>query len=284
MIFWLASYPKSGNTWIRSILSAYLYSNNGNFNFKLLNNIKQFSSNQDILKNDSSLNSQEVIYKNWIPSQKKINQSGETHILKTHNALCNINGYNFTDKFNTVGVIYIVRDPRNLILSLSNHYDISHEDAYKFIINKKKIIFPKKLEKNNDQQGKEFNFLSDWSSHYISWKNINFCPIKIIKYEDLIKNDRKVFISILKFLSKFIKVSINEKRINNVLTSTTFERLSKMENKYGFEESVISSKTKKINKFFNLGKENNWEKLLDSKIQIKVEKVFKRDMVELGYL
>ena len=118
----------------------------------------------------------------------------------------------------------------------------------------------------------------------MSWKNINFCPIKIIKYEDLIKNDRKVFISILKFLSKFIKVSINEKRINNVLTSTTFERLSKMENKYGFEESVISSKTKKINKFFNLGKENNWEKLLDSKIQIKVEKVFKKDMVELGYL
>jgi len=284
MIFWLASYPKSGNTWIRSILSAYLFSNNGNFNFKLLNNIKQFSSNQNILKNDNGLNTQEIIYKNWIPSQKKINQNSGTHILKTHNALCNINGYNFTDKFNTIGVIYIVRDPRNLIISLSNHYEISHEDAYKFIINKKKIIFPKTLEKNNDQQKKDFNFLSDWSSHYISWKNINFCPIKIIKYEDLIKNDREVFISILQFLSKFIKVNIDEKKINNVLASTTFDRLSKMENKYGFEEAIISSKTKKINKFFNLGKENNWKKLLDSKIQIKVENFFKKDMLELGYL
>ena len=62
MILWLASYPKSGNTWIRSLLSAYLFSSDGNFNFKLLNNIKQFSSEQGMLNNN--LSSQEKIYKN----------------------------------------------------------------------------------------------------------------------------------------------------------------------------------------------------------------------------
>ena len=44
MIIWIASYPKSGNTWIRSLLSSYLFSEDGNFSFKLLENIQQFSS------------------------------------------------------------------------------------------------------------------------------------------------------------------------------------------------------------------------------------------------
>jgi len=282
MILWLASYPKSGNTWIRSLLSAYLFSSDGNFNFKLLNNIKQFSSEQGMLNNN--LSSQEKIYKNWIPAQEKINQNNEIHILKTHNALCNINGYNFTNKFNTIGVVYIVRDPRNLIISISNHYNLSQEEAYDFIINKKKIIFPKILKESNDYNKNDFNFLSDWSGHYKSWKDINFCPIKVIKYEDIIKNDHEVFMSTLKFTSKFFKINIDEKKINNVLSSTSFEKLREMENKHGFEESVVSSHNNKKNKFFNLGKNNNWKKLLDNKIQKKVEKIFEKEMIELEYL
>ena len=282
MILWLASYPKSGNTWIRSLLSAYLFSSDGNFNFKLLNNIKQFSSEQGMLNNN--LSSQEKIYKNWIPAQEKINQNNEIHILKTHNALCNINGYNFTNKFNTIGVVYIVRDPRNLIISISNHYNLSQEEAYDFIINKKKIIFPKILKESNDYNKNDFNFLSDWSGHYKSWKDINFCPIKVIKYEDIIKNDHEVFMSTLKFTSKFFKINIDEKKINNVLSSTSFEKLREMENKHGFEESVFSSHNNKKNKFFNLGKNNNWKKLLDNKIRKKVEKIFEKEMIELEYL
>ena len=42
MIIWIASYPKSGNTWVRSFLSAYLYSNDGSFSFDLLRKIQQF--------------------------------------------------------------------------------------------------------------------------------------------------------------------------------------------------------------------------------------------------
>ena len=42
MIIWLASYPKSGNTWVRSIISTLLYSNDGNFNFELIKKVSQF--------------------------------------------------------------------------------------------------------------------------------------------------------------------------------------------------------------------------------------------------
>ena len=50
MIIWLASYPKSGNTLLRSMLSSYYFSKDGKFEFKLLKNIHQFP-NISLFKN-----------------------------------------------------------------------------------------------------------------------------------------------------------------------------------------------------------------------------------------
>ena len=286
MIIWIASYPKSGNTWIRSLLSSYLFSKDGKFSFKLLKNIEQFSSKDFLSDKLKSSNYQAIISKNWIPSQKIINRDKKIHILKTHNALCSINGNNFTDSFNTTAVIYIVRDPRNLITALSHHYELSLDEAFSFLTNKRKIIFPVNIENNekNIKESEDFNFLGDWSTHYHSWKNINFCPIKIIKYEDCLIDAQKVFVSTLNFLSKFLKFEFDKKKINSSLTSTSFKNLSQMENKEGFHESATSSKTMKKIKFFNLGKKNNWKSLLDKKIVKKIESRFKNEMSELGYL
>ena len=286
MIIWLASYPKSGNTWIRSLLTSYFYSNDGVFNFNLLNKIEQFSSkNVPIQLNDKS-SYQTKISKNWIPAQKIINDDKKVHLLKTHNAICAINGNNFTDKFNTIGAIYIVRDPRNLVTSLANHYEFNLEESFNFISNKRKIIFLKNdnLKSKSKDEPEDFNFLGDWASHYKSWKNINFCEIKIVKYEDILKNPRENFISILNFLLKFMKFDIDQKKILNALESTKFSNLSKMEEENDFDESVISSKAKKKIKFFNLGKKNNWEKLLNSKMSEKIRMVFNKEMKELEYI
>ena len=286
MIIWIASYPKSGNTWIRSLLSSYLFSDDGKFSFKLLNNIEQFSSKNLSLKLSEKLNYQSRISKNWIPSQEIINKDKKIHFFKTHNAICTINDNKFTDKSNTLAAIYVVRDPRNLITSLSYHYELSLDEAFSFLTNKKKIIFPINVEKKdkdiNDPE--DFNFLSDWSTHYRSWKNINFCPIKIIKYEDCLNDTQKVFVSILDFLSKFLKFKFDKKKINNAINSTDFKSLSQMEKEEGFQESVTSSKTMKKINFFNLGKTNDWKTLLDKKFIRKIESCFKNEMKELGYL
>ena len=112
MIIWLASYPKSGNTLMRSMLSAYFFSKDGIFNFKLLDNIKQFPDNS-VLKNLGLDTSDEnEVVKNYIKAQEEINKrDGKTiRFLKTHSALSNINGNPFTNLKNTLGVIYIVRD------------------------------------------------------------------------------------------------------------------------------------------------------------------------------
>ena len=96
MIIWIASYPKSGNTWIRSLLSSYLFSDDGKFSFKLLKNIEQFSSKSLSLKLPENLNYQTRISKSWIPSQEIINQDKKIHFFKTHNAICTINAVSYT--------------------------------------------------------------------------------------------------------------------------------------------------------------------------------------------
>ena len=163
MIIWIASYPKSGNTWIRSLLTSYLFSKDGKFEFKLLNNIKQFSIHDVTQKTKNNTNDQSKLPENWIPAQIKINQDGKIRLFKTHNAICTINENKFTDKENTKAAIYITRDPRNLITSLSHHYDLTLDDSYSFLINERKIIYPKSELINGDiKKFNEYNFLGDW--------------------------------------------------------------------------------------------------------------------------
>ena len=120
-----------------------------------------------------------TISKNWIPVQKLINADNKIHLLKTHNALCSINNNNFTNKENSLAAIYIVRDPRNIITSISNHFDLNIDESFKFLTNKKKIIFPI----DNKNSTPDFNFLSDYifrsakfsSSFYILIHVFHFC-------------------------------------------------------------------------------------------------------------
>ena len=133
MIIWLASYPKSGNTLVRSMLSAYNFSRTGEFNFQLLQNIKQFPNRTifNYLGVDTS-NKLEIV-KNYISAQEVINKRDGNSIrfVKTHSALQSINGYPFTNYKNSLGAIYIVRDPRKVVLSNANHYQVALDESLK---------------------------------------------------------------------------------------------------------------------------------------------------------
>jgi hypothetical protein len=281
MIIWIASYPKSGNTWLRSLLSTYLYSKNGDFNFELLRQIDQFPSRKYFdffLKDFKNLKN---VSKYWIAAQDRINLFNQkTIFLKTHSALCTLENNPFTNRNNTKAAIYVVRDPRNLITSLSHHYSMTIDESYNFIINKDKII----MQSETDASFGTATLLGNWSEHYKSWKGLNFAPVLIVKYEDLIKDTKSTFRNIINFLSRIIDVNINENRINNVIESCSFERLEKKEKKEGFFEAVSSKKDNKMLKFFYLGKKNNWKNLLDPLVEKKTRSMFEKEMKELNYI
>ena len=106
----------------------------------------------------------------------------------------------------------------------------------------------------------------------------------VIKYEDLIHDANSTFASILKFLSNIMTVKYEKTKMQTAIRTTNFNVLKKKEEKSGFSEAVFSSKNNKKIKFFNLGKKNSWENLLDSTIEKKIKKTFGLQMKKLGYL
>ena len=279
MIIWIASYPKSGNTWVRSLLSSYLYSDKGIFDFNLLKKIQQFPSKQYFKFFLEDFADIKKVSNYWIAAQDRINLFNDgTIFLKTHSALCSLNNNSFTNKNNTKAVIYVVRDPRNVITSLSHHYSMNIEESFNFLTDSNISLVDRKLYSD------VITTIGDWSNNYQSWKNLKFAPILIVKYEDLVIDTRKTFLSILNFLKNFMDIKIEENKILKTIESCDFDKLSKSEQIEGFMESVYSEeKDKKLN-FFYLGKKNNWRKLLNPEIEKKIRKIFEKQMKELGYI
>ena len=100
MIIWCASYPKSGNTWIRAIISSLLYSKDGIFNFDLLKEISQFPRRTFFKDFTNDYCKLDKVSQYWIRAQEKINSDRKLRIYKTHNGNFSISGKDFTNKMN----------------------------------------------------------------------------------------------------------------------------------------------------------------------------------------
>ena len=281
MIFWIASYPKSGNTWLRALLSSYFYSENGVFNQNLLKNIAQFPEKRYFGEFNYDAKIVTDTSKFWIKAQEKINLNNKLNIFKTHNILGSINNNNFTNKKNTVGAIYIVRDPRNVLTSLQNHYELSKDEALKFMLSEKKYIYDYHVK--NDFS--DFQFISSWEKNYKSWINQKIFPVKLIRYEDLSIKTLEILAEIIEFIQNITqeKKDFNNLKAQNCVKSTNFENMKNIEQNNGFIESVLSKNDSKKIPFFHLGPKNDWQSIFDKNYQKKLKLIFENNLRELNY-
>ncbi|MDC0161889.1 sulfotransferase domain-containing protein [bacterium] len=287
-IFWIASYPKSGNTLIRAIISSLFFSENGLFEFKMLNNIPiiEDTINLKFVKNKNpeeykELNNIEILSKYWLELQSKTNLNffGDFMFVKTHHALIKMLNNPFTIENNTRGIIYVVRDPRDIVLSVSNYFGFNIKKSIETLQDEN--FFLRWNDTNNLflNKKKPLSYISSWKNHYLSWNTNSFnCPKLIIKYEDMVYNKS---IIINKLLSFFIeaygfKFSNLEEKIPNIIKHTDFKYLKKMEDEEGFQES-------KNTKFFNVGKKNQWEEKLSRNQVYEIEKVFYEILKKFNY-
>ena len=293
MIIWLASYPKSGNTWVRTIINELLYTNNNLDNIfnNASKNIRQFPAYSDFKDSFefTSLERNEIVkdklinktIKSWIILQNKINRDKKIKLFKTHNLLGKFKienqEYSFTNLDNTIGVIHIVRDPRSIISSLKNHFSLnSEEEAKEMILD------------DNTWSGLKYknsipNYFSSWSNHFNSWKRFpknNF----LIRYEDILENPKNEIMKLALYLKKFFQLEVDEKRIINIIEKTSFKNFRKNEDEGKFYENAMGIDRSKKIKFFFLGPENNWQKLLKQKTIIEIENKFGVEMKELKYI
>ena len=285
MIVWLASYPKSGNTLVRSMLASYFFSKSGEYSEDLIKNIKQFPSYELFEDLGIDIKNENEVLKNYIKAQKSFNLKNSVQFLKTHSYLFNFyNKYPFTDLNNSLGVIYIVRDPRNVVTSYSKFGSLPVEKISEIMI--KQLSSGGNLDAPRGTTERTLVYTGTWSSNFQSWKSFKDQErYLLIKYEELVEDPEKNLIRILKFIHKLNKTNfiLNQNKLNNVLKTTTFDYMKNLEKENGFIESKKDNDGKLI-PFFNLGPKNDWRKLLDNKIKIQLEKAFKKEMEELKYL
>ena len=282
MIIWLASYPKSGNTLVRAMVSSYFFTKDGIYNSSLIKKIKQFPSINLFKKFGLDITNEEELIQNYVNVQNPFNIKDTIQFTKTHSYLFNFhNKYPFTNLQNSLGVVYIVRDPRNVVESLAKFNSISIEQS--------STVMTEQLTIGTNDISRDMSkiYTGTWASNFNSWKTFKtHQKYLLIKYEDLVSKRELVFLKILKFIynlnnSKFL---VDQKKFTNVINTTDFEKLKKLETEEGFSEAREDKKTGKKIPFFEQGPKRDWRKTLDINIRKKLETSFKNEMIELGYL
>jgi Sulfotransferase domain len=253
-ILWLASYPKSGNTWFRAFLSALM--NNGEVEINKLKTGGMFSSREtfDSLTDISSRDLYDTEAKSMIADVYR-NIAAETDalsIIKVHDAFeCDAEGKNIIPEDVTHCALYFIRNPLDIAGSLANHMPFSIEEAVDMLNDNKACMAyqPDNFNKNIQLS----QHLSCWSGHVNSWTSKPSFPVCVIRYEDMLSDTFETFDKGL----KFIGWHYHPHEIINAIAKTGFDELSKQEEEKGFYE-----KANKSPKFFRTGTMGNWEKEL----------------------
>ena len=282
-IFWIASYPKSGNTWVRSIVASLLYTTEGIFNFDLFKLINQFDKKtnyefiQTLSDNDYKKFNKDLtcISKYWIEAQKRIINSKELNpvynIFKTHSANLYLNNNNrYTSEETTRGFIYIIRDPRDVVVSFSKHLNKNIDDTISVMTSNGAMTTP--------SDNRTLTLISSWNMHYESWNTLK-TPFLILKYEDLLKNIEFEVKRIIEFLGKLLEINVKDlnKKLEGVCKTTNINKFIEYENKFGFGEAT------KNQKFFSKIQSNSKKELSIGQTKT-IEAKFYKIMKEFSYI
>ena len=289
--FWLSSYPKSGNTWLRLIIGGLCFTESGKIeNFEILKKIPKF----DILKNfeftkNISAKDYDTIFSNktfdenmfltyfkyTIEAQKRINiKGGNFTFFKTHNARVKVNDTFYTNEDTSLGFIYVSRDPRDVIISYSEYLGQKYDETLDFMINGQ-LRNPKKIE------GKLPEIILNWGDHYNSWKNFKSVPSLFLKFENIKENPDEEISKIIFYFEKYYNFEFSNKdhKIKNIIKSTNFNKLKKIE-----QESFFPENSDNASIFFRKGSSEQWkDNLTNDQINLILTK-FKSEMEELKYI
>ena len=218
--------------------------------------------------------------------KEKLIKIKKSNFLKHTVFLGNYQGNHFTSPETTLGAIYIVRDPRNVLTSLKNHYSFDDDQALKMITDKTRSLM------SNNGSHASLTYISSWAENYLSWLKNNQFRKLFVKYEDLLTNKYETFRDIIVFSNTLMNrvEGVNKTKLQKAIETTNFDILKKKEVSEKFEGQQNGFKnwrnfhSENKNLFFNLGPENNWKKVLNSKIAEKIENNFEKEMKHLNYL
>lgn len=271
-IVWLASYPKSGNTWTRIFLANYLANSEEPMS---INQIHRFGLGDSIAKTYEMVAGHPIDPRDLslvLSLRDKVLRgivanNADVNLVKTHSIKKVARGVDLIPTKYTRSVIYILRDPRDLVLSTARHYSESPSKVVSFIGHKDNAT------RADDKtvcvlQG-------SWSDHVKSWTRTAPYPVLVLRYEDMFSDPHVSFAKVLTHLG----VPVDQERLDRAVRFSCFNELTKQEAETGFREKPTG-----MEKFFAKGKIGQWREELNQELIDRICNDHGKIMKKHGYL
>ena len=270
-IVWIASYPKSGNTWMRGFVHNLINAVDKPMPINSISEFIKAESSAEYYRRFSDVPPTGLGPKKLAALRPRVHRSfvdGGPRIVffKTHTFLGDSFGVPTITPEITAGAVYIVRNPLDICISLAGHIGKTIDEA---------IDFMGKETAGKASQDKVMEFWRSWSANVSSWTKVPQPKILVRRYEDLLENTSESFSEV----AKFLRLDVSEKRLQNAIAFSSFGVMRNQEETETFNERPPHS-----HRFFRKGLQGEWkEKLTKSQVDRIVEDHYEQ-MKLFGYL
>ena len=274
-IVWLASYPKSGNTWTRAFLHNLVNVTSGKSQIQEINELDQFSIGiasrrlfEDFLGFKVTDKDRDQIAAMRTRIQQHIADAIDgLAFIKTHQALVADRGHITINFAVTAGAIYIVRNPLDVAISYAHHLQQPIDSVIEFmnLKNAETGITDKQV---NETYG-------SWSQHVLSWTRKPHRAIYVMRYEDMLAEPKKTFGA----LARHLLFKPDDAQLADAIERSSFDRLREQEEKDGFRE-----RPEEAERFFREGRTGQWKDVLTPQQVERIVDAHGEQMQRFGYL
>ncbi len=269
-IIWLASFPKSGNTWMRSFLAQYMMPPG---KAPDINHLREFTTGdvrRDFYEAASGGTYSASNLEEWLeirPKALRLIAASKTghHFVKTHCQAVNYRGHDLIPAEVTAAAIYIMRNPFDLAPSFARHLSLDLDETIA------------RMADGNSIMGTEngiYEALGRWDDHVNNWTSAPGLPLYVVRYEDMLAKPGKTFNTLL---TKFLRIDVDKPKLARAVKATSFSAMQKQEKELGFFE-----KPKGMDSFFAKGRAGAWREDLTSAQVARIREEF-MPMLEKWY-
>jgi sulfotransferase family protein len=276
-IIWLASYPKSGSTWLRALLVNYLRDADDPADINDLREDRMGHAASRATFDEfagveaSALSSEAVERLRPDVYRRLAHEAHEDLLLKVHDAWRTETDVELFPRDVTRGVVYVVRNPLDVAVSWAHHLGVSAEQAAARMC----ADGPAQLDSEvlNEQLPQ---FVGSWSEHVRSWLDASELPVSLVRYEDLHVRPEESLAGI----AAFCRLEANAARIRKAVAFSAFGELRRQEQKNGFRERPSEAR----DAFFRRGEIGRWRSELPASVARRLVQTHRATMARLGYL
>jgi len=276
-ITWLASYPKSGNTWMRVLLTNYLRDGDSPADINRLDGGPIASARRwfdEWVGVESSALDDEMIEVLRPGVYRCMAREEQTDIyMKVHDAWSRTSqGEGLFPAEVTAGVVYILRNPLDMAASCANHWGASVEQAVQNLCDPDYSL-ARSLGGMVDQLRQK---MGTWSHHVGSWLDESGLPVHLVRYEDLRRNPVTTFAGVVQFCG----FPTDQERVRKAVAFSDFSELQRQEQEKGFQERSVTAS----GGFFRKGQTGGWREELPDHLVNRLIDVHGETMRRFGYL